>query len=281
MSILLPTVLIGILGIVFGYMLAWFAQKFAVNSNPLIKKIEEILPGANCGACGYPGCSGLAEKIVNENAPVSACPVGGVKVWTEIAKLTGRTSEKLEAKRAMLVCQGGKGTVQELGVYKGINDCRAAAVLGVSHLGCINGCLGLGTCEKICPFDAIHMDTLTGLPVIDWEECTGCGKCVEDCPRKVLALVPAREQVRLACSSLASGKEVRRVCSQGCTKCQLCVKACTVQAIRFQDGIIQIDQEKCTLCGLCVEKCPTHCILHLMSQEGKNVCETLSPALES
>jgi Na+-translocating ferredoxin:NAD+ oxidoreductase RNF subunit RnfB len=184
MSILLPTVLIGILGVAFGYMLAWFAQKFAVHTNPLIKKIEEILPGANCGACGYPGCSGLAEKIVNEDAPVNACPVGGVKVWTEIAKLTGKTTGKLETKKAMLVCQGGKGTVQELGTYFGIDDCRAAAVLGVSHIGCINGCLGLGTCEKICPFDAIHINPETSLPVIDWAECTGCGKCVEEWSKK-------------------------------------------------------------------------------------------------
>jgi len=278
MSILLPTVLIGILGVVFGYMLAWFAQKFAVHTNPLIKKIEEILPGANCGACGYPGCSGLAEKIVNENAPVNACPVGGVKVWTEIAKLTGKTTQQLEIKKALLACQGGKNTVQELGTYSGIDDCRAASVLGVSHLGCVHGCLGLGTCEKICPFDAIHINPETGLPVIDWEECTGCGKCVEECPRKVLVLVPGKEQVRLVCSSPASGKEVRRVCSKGCIKCQLCVKVCPVQAIHFQDRVIQIDQEKCTLCGLCVEKCPTHCILHLMPKDRKDTEKTLASA---
>ena len=281
MSILLPTVLIGILGVAFGYMLAWFAQKFAIHTNPLIKKIEEILPGANCGACGYPGCSGLAEKIVNEDAPVNACPVGGVKVWTEIAKLTGKTTGKLETKKAMLVCQGGKGTVQELGTYFGIDDCRAAAVLGVSHIGCINGCLGLGTCEKICPFDAIHINPETSLPVIDWAECTGCGKCVEECPRKVLALVPGREQVQLACSSPASGKEVRRVCSKGCIKCQLCVKACPAQAIHFQDGVIKIDQEKCTLCGLCKEKCPTRCILCLLTKDRKDAEKTLAPVSES
>ena len=258
MSILLPTLLIGVLGIVFGYMLAWFAQKFAVHANPLVKKIEEILPGANCGACGYPGCSGLADKIANENAPVNACPVGGVKVWTEIAKLTGKTTGKFEAQKAMIKCQGGKGTVQKLGIYIGIQDCQAASVLGISHLGCINGCLGLGTCEKICPFDAIHMNPETDLPVIDWEECTGCGKCVSECPRK--------EQVQLACSSPASGKEVRQVCSRGCIKCQLCVKTCPAQAISFQNGIIQIDQGKCNLCGLCVEKCPTKCIVRLIPQ---------------
>lgn len=274
MSILLPTVLIGILGVVFGYMLAWFAQKFAVESNPLVKKVEEILPGANCGACGFPGCSGLADKIVNENAPVNACPVGGVKAWTEIARLTGKTTDKLEAKKAMLACQGGTGIVQKLASYQGIPDCRAASVLGVSYLGCVSGCLGLGTCEKICPFDAIHMDQEAGLPVIDWEECTGCGKCVNECPRQVLVLVPEKKQVRLVCSSSASGKEVRRACTRGCIKCQICVKNCPVQAIQLQDGTIRIDQEKCTLCGLCIEKCPTKCILCLMppvKQEERSV----------
>jgi len=279
MAIILPTVLIGILGIIFGYMLAWFAQKFAVHTNPLVKKVEEILPGANCGACGYPGCSGLAEKIVSGEAPVNACPVGGVKVWTEIARLTGKSTGKLEPKKAMLKCQGGRGTVRELALYHGISDCRAASVLGVSPLDCIYGCLGLGTCVKVCPFNAIHIDKGTKLPVMDWEKCTGCGKCVEECPRKVLILVPKKEQVRLACSSPSSGKEVRRVCVKGCIKCQLCVKTCPVQAIHFEDGMIHIDQDKCTLCGLCVKKCPTHCIVHVLPRESKD--EDSSMAISS
>ncbi|MCX7730214.1 MAG: RnfABCDGE type electron transport complex subunit B, partial [Candidatus Caldatribacterium sp.] len=190
MSILIPTILVGALGLAFGFMLAFFAKKFAVPANPLVQEIEQVLPGANCGACGFPGCSALAEKIASGEAPVNACPVGGPRIWLELARLLGQEIGPWEAKRALLLCQGGKGTAQIVATYEGVFDCRAANLLPASFKGCRFGCLSLGNCVRVCPFDAIHMDVEKELPVIDWEKCTGCGKCVAECPRKILTLVP-------------------------------------------------------------------------------------------
>lgn len=268
MDVLIPTILVGVLGLTFGFMLAWFAQKFAVPVNPLVQEVERILPGANCGACGFPGCSGLAEKIASGEAPVNACPVGGPGVWAELAKLLGQGSENWETKRVVLLCQGGKDVAQTVAEYAGISDCRAANILPGSFKGCRSGCLGLGNCVRVCPFDAIHVDGETGLPVVNWEKCTGCGKCVAECPRGILALVPKREQVCVACVSLDSAKDVRKVCTRGCIKCQVCIRNCPEGAITFENGRIAISREKCTLCGLCIEKCPTHCIIEIGKKEA-------------
>lgn len=263
MDIFLPTLLVGILGLAFGLMLAFFAKKFAVPTNPLVQEIERLLPGANCGACGFPGCSGLAEKIASGEVSPNACPVGGPRVWTELARILGQESKNWEARRALLLCQGGEGTAQTIAEYEGVADCEAAHLLPASFKGCRFGCLGLGNCVRVCPFEAIHLDKESHLPVIDWEKCTGCGKCVAACPRNIITLVPKREQVTVACVSLDPGKEVRKLCSRGCIKCQLCVRTCPEGAITFENGRIVISREKCTLCGLCVEKCPTHCIIRI------------------
>ncbi len=268
-DIFLPAIIMGILGLGFGLTLAWLAKKFAVEENPLVQKILDLLPGANCGACGYPGCVGLAEKIATQEAPMNACPVGGPKTWAEIARLLGNHEEfRFESKKAVLVCQGGKGVAQEIASYRGVKNCRAYKLLGVSARVCRYGCIGLGTCEEVCPFSAITMDRESGLPVISPEKCTGCGKCVTECPQGVLVLVPDREQVLVACVSKESGKVVRQACLRGCIKCQLCVKTCPEKAIRFEKEIIHIDQEKCTLCGLCVEKCPTHCLVRIFEESS-------------
>lgn len=268
MSLVLPVVIIGLLGLAFGAILAWLAQKFAVETNPLVQKIEQVLPGANCGACGYPGCSGLAEAIAQGEAEPDACPVGGPEVWASIGKLVGKEVTNLEGKKAVLLCQGGEGVAVSQASYQGVEDCRAASVLNLSFKACYFGCLGLGSCQKVCPFGAITMNPDSKLPVIDLSKCTGCGKCVEVCPRGVLALVPDREQILLACQSLDKAREVRRICQRGCTKCRLCVKVCPEEAISFTEGQIYIDQQKCTLCGKCLEKCPVACLVRFSPEEG-------------
>ena len=258
MNILMPTILIGVLGLVFGVMLAWFSQKFAVESNPLVQKVEKTLPGANCGACGFPGCSALAEKIAAGEAPPDACPVGGPKVWNELSSLLGKEVDpNREAQKAVLLCQGEREVAGEIANYQGVKDCKAAHLLGNSFKVCRYGCLGFGNCVRVCPFEAMILDEEKGLPVILWEKCTGCGKCVEECPRSVIALLPAREQVVEACISLASPRETRQSCKKGCIKCSICVKSCPEGAITLEGGRIKIDRNKCNLCGICIEKCPT------------------------
>ena len=262
MNILMPTILIGVLSLVFGVMLAWFSQKFAVEVNPLVQKIEEILPGANCGACGFPGCSTLAEKIAIGETPPDACPVGGPKVWTELSALVGKEVDShREAQKAVLLCQGAREVAGEVAIYQGLKDCKAAQLLGNSFKGCRYGCLGFGNCVRICPFEAMTMDEEKGLPIIIEDKCTGCGKCVEECPRSLIALFPAREQVVEVCVSLASPRETRQSCKKGCIKCSICVKSCPEGAMTLEGGRIKIDQEKCNLCGVCIEKCPTKCLV--------------------
>ncbi|MGQ9472620.1 MAG: RnfABCDGE type electron transport complex subunit B [Candidatus Caldatribacteriaceae bacterium] len=266
-NIVVPALIMGLLGLGFGLSLAWLAKKMAVAENPLVQKVAEILPGANCGACGYPGCAGLAEKIVSGEALVNACPVGEIRVWQEIARILGN-SEKLhfETKKAVLLCQGGKGIASEISRYHGVQDCKAVALLGNVPRICRFGCLGFGNCERVCPFSAIRMDSETGLPQIMVAKCTGCGKCVAECPRKVLALVPYKELVLCTCTSKDPGKVVRQACSRGCIKCQICVRTCPEKAITLEGERIQIDPEKCTLCGLCIEKCPTQCLVRFFQQ---------------
>ncbi len=262
MDILMPTVLIGVLSLIFGVMLAWFSQKFAVEVNPLVQKAEEILPGANCGACGFPGCSNLAEKIVAGEAPPDACPAGGPKVWAELSALVGKEVDShREAQKAVLLCQGAREVAGEVAAYQGLKDCKAAHLLGNSFKSCRYGCLGFGNCVRVCPFEAMIMDEEKGLPIIIEDKCTGCGKCVEECPRSIITLLPAREQVVEACVSLASPRETRQSCKKGCIKCSICVKSCPEGAIILEGGRIKIDRDKCNLCGVCIEKCPTKCLI--------------------
>lgn len=276
LNILTPVVIVGILGIGFGIMLAWFARKFAVKTDPVIQNIEEILPGINCGACGFAGCSGLAEDIAAGEAPVNACPVGGPKAWAEIAKLTGNELDSTEVKKAALVCQGGTNQSRAVAAYQGVKDCRAASSLNISFKACAYGCLSLGTCADVCPFGAIHMDPDSGLPVINWRKCTGCGKCVAECPRKVLKLVTDKEQVYAACMNPGKAREVKQVCSVGCIKCRLCIKVCPVDAISMEEDHIRIDNGTCTLCGQCVEKCPTKCIVRVSRKIAKERSQAVS-----
>ncbi|MGC8777784.1 MAG: RnfABCDGE type electron transport complex subunit B [Candidatus Caldatribacteriaceae bacterium] len=274
-NIVVPAIIMGLLGLLFGLALAWLAKKMAVEENPLVQRVAEILPGGNCGACGYPGCSVLAEKIASREAPVNACPVGGPRVWQELSRLLGNSGElDFQVKKAVLLCQGGKGVGKESAHYQGLRDCRAVKLLGNSPQLCRFGCLGLGNCERVCPFSAIRMDEATGLPRIDREKCTGCGKCVAECPQGVLALFPSTERVLSACVSKDPGKLVRQACSRGCIKCQLCVKVCPEKAITLVEERIRIDEGKCTLCGLCIEKCPTQCLVRVFQKSA--VGETVS-----
>lgn len=259
--ILIPVIVVGGLGMAFGVLLAWFAKKFAIKFDPAIEKIESVLPGVNCGACGFPGCSALAEAIVRGDAPIDSCPVGGTRTWQEIGRVLGKEVSVRETRKAVLICQGGNEVATTQAIYRGVADCRAATVYGVSFKACHYGCLGLGSCQRICPFEAIRMDETTGLPVIIGSRCTGCGRCVKECPRSVLTLLPARDLVVVACTSPDTARSVKAVCRKGCIKCQLCVKVCPVKAISFPDGKIRIDRKICTLCGLCVDKCPTGCIV--------------------
>jgi electron transport complex protein RnfB len=241
------------LGILFGVGLAVAAKKLAVESDPRIDEIESLLPGANCGACGFPGCRGLSEAIVLGKVPVSACPV--TKDSSPIAQVMGVTVEQEARKVARLRCLGGKNEAVERFIYQGIQDCYSAHTMSGGHKGCEHGCLGLGTCAAACPFGAIAIND-NGLPEVDEEKCTGCGICVNSCPRSLFMLGGEKEPISVLCQNISKGAEVRKVCKVGCIGCGLCAKNCPVSAITIKDNLAEINPELCTGCGICVEKCP-------------------------
>ncbi len=250
----------GVLGIAFGVGLAVASKRFHVDTDPRIEEVYEALPGVDCGACGYPGCSGYAEAVVLKGADVALCVPGGAETARGVAGVMGVEAAALREKnRAVVLCQGGWGVARREFDYAGIEDCRAALLVQGGPKACKFGCIGLGTCVSACPFDAITMGE-AGLPVIDEERCTGCGVCVRACPVGVIRVLPSRHRVYFACSNPAArGKAMKGLCAKGCIKCRLCVKATDSGAIEWGDGLPTIDYERWTDPDAAVAKCPMGC----------------------
>jgi len=254
MEILIPILTLGVLGAIFGAGLAIASKKLAVQVDPRLEKIHGLLPGSNCGACGGAGCFGFAESLLSRKLPVDACRVSAEAVKEQIARLLGQKLEKKIKKVATLRCNGGI-RVKDRYVYDGIKDCVAANLVLGGQKECVFGCLGFGSCAKICPFDAIKMSE-EGLPVVDKNKCKACNKCVMICPKKLFSLIAITQPVYVACSSHDSGKDTKAVCPVGCIACRLCEKACKFDAIHVIDNLAIIDYHKCTSCGDCVKVCP-------------------------
>lgn len=261
--------LLAVAGAVFGLILAFASKKLAVESDPRVGEILSVLPGANCGGCGYPGCGGLAEAIVNGAAPVNGCPVGKNAVAAKIAAIMGvEVDENAKPKFAKVLCQGGKAERVDRFYYMGVQDCAAAGMLNGGYKQCEFGCLGLGNCVRACQFGALSINN-NELPEVDLKKCTGCGACVKACPRNVIKLVDEDSRVMVLCKSHGKGSEVRKACKVGCIGCGICAKNCPQQAITLTDNLAEIDPAKCTACGICVEKCPMKTIKFTQTESGK------------
>ena len=258
MGILEPVTILGGLGLLFGAGLSVASKIFEVETNPKADEVRKVLPGANCGACGYPGCDGLANAIADGKAPVNACSVGGQAVADKVADIMGVNPTETIRKVAVVLCQGDCHKSKDKYIYNGIKDCRAQNILSGGSKSCAYGCLGCGTCKDVCEFGAIQI--INGIAVIDKEKCTSCGKCIDVCPKSIIELVPYEQEVIVKCKSNDNGKVVRGNCSIGCIGCQMCVKNCPEDAFNFENFLAKIDYEKCTNCGICVEKCPTKAI---------------------
>ncbi len=249
----------GGLGALMAAGLGFAANTFQVEKDERIDKIVNILPGANCGACGYAGCAAFAEAVTTGEAPIDGCPVGGDSVAKYIAEIMGASSSSTEKEVAQVLCSGGWKETQRLAEYQGIKSCKAATMVNGGVKTCQYGCLGLGDCAFVCPFDAIVMSE-NGLPKIDPEKCTACEKCVKACPRSIITLAPVNKKNHIRCSSQDVGKVVRKICEVGCIGCGICAKTCPVDAITMENNLAVIDYEKCINCGLCADKCPTNTI---------------------
>jgi len=256
-------------GLVFGFILAYVNKKFAMEVNPLIHIVEDILPKGQCGACGYAGCMAYAEAVVNNpDVPPNLCIPGKKIIADQVAALTGKVAPEIEPRVAQCGCQGSKGIAVQKYEYSGVQECVAASQVLGGPKGCAYGCMGFGTCANACPFDALHMGP-DGLPVVDEKKCTGCGKCEQVCPKSIMRMVPIGAHVGVLCTSKDKGADARKVCSKACIACGLCVKNCPYDAIVIENNLARVDPhiciEKCSN-ATCLAKCPTDAIVGLIPE---------------
>lgn len=255
MQLLYAAATLGGVGLIFGALLALAARYFAVETDPRVEAVRDALPGANCGACGYAGCTGFAEAVVDGKITADKCIPGGSESIREIAEILGQEAVESVPMVAVVFCVGDHEHARDLFYYDGIRECSHALNFGGGFKACGEGCLGLGSCVEACPFEAIHMGP-HGLPVVDRERCGGCGLCRNACPRQIIQILPKSKHGHLVlCNSHEKGKTVSRACTAGCIACKACVKACSENAITMDDNLAVIDLDKCTDCGECVIKC--------------------------
>ena len=258
MSIIIPVLIFIGLGLLMGALLAVASRIFAVEKNEKAERVLECLPGANCGGCGFSGCSALAEAISKGEAKVNACTVGGAEVAAKVGAVMGVDPAPTVRMRAQVMCSGTSEYARKKYIYEGVPDCVAAARIGGGDKMCKNGCIGLGTCVAACPFDAISV--VEGVAAVDYQKCRGCGVCVTACPKNIIRLIPFDSKHWVGCMSVDDGKNTRKVCDVGCISCRLCQKNCPNGVITVDSFVARIDYDKCTGCNTCVDKCPRHII---------------------
>jgi RnfABCDGE-type electron transport complex B subunit len=253
---------LGTLAVAFGALLAVAHFFFHVRVDPRQAKIEEILPGSNCGSCGYGGCAAYAEAVAKGEAAPDRCTPGGPEGARKIAEVMGVQIAGFVPKVAVVKCQGSRRHTHDRFRYVGEHDCRAATATQYGQTACPYACLGFGTCVAACPFDAMVMDAETGLPRVLEDRCTACGTCAEVCPKNIIEILPVDQYVHVLCRNEDRGKVVRQVCEVGCIACHKCEKVCPVEgsAIHVNGNLAEVDLEACISCGKCVRACPVGCI---------------------
>ena len=262
-TFLLIVGVMAVMGFIFGLILAYANKKLAVEMNPLIHVVEDILPKGQCGACGFAGCQAYAEAVVlNPDVPPDLCIPGKAEVAAKVAELTGKKAAEIKPRIAHIGCFNPIRSASKKYKYTGIDDCVAASLLQMGPKDCQYGCIGFGTCARHCPFNAITMNP-DGLPIVDPEKCTGCGKCESACPKKIIKLQPLGTHVQVRCSSKDKGAVARKFCHVACIGCGLCGKQCPYGAIKIMDNLAIVDHNICIeKCNdpLCLAKCPTGAI---------------------
>ncbi len=258
-TILLSIAVLGVLGALFGAILAYASKIFHVEVDPKQAAVRECLAGANCGGCGYPGCDGYAAAVAKGEAPTNRCVAGGAETAAKIAEVMGVSASNVEKMVAFVPCSGTDGHAELRFNYTGPQDCRAAMLFGgKSNKTCTFACIGLGNCVKACPFDAIHI--VDGVAKVDRDKCVGCGTCVDTCPKSIIKLLPASQRVMPACGNHDKGAKVMKMCDNGCIGCMKCQRECPSDAITVLENLAVVDASKCVACGHCAEICPRHII---------------------
>lgn len=263
-TILYTVAVVSGLGAIAALILYFVSTKFKVVEDPRIDDVEEALPGANCGGCGYPGCRGFAEALVREqDLDRLHCPPGGNEVMGEIADILGLQAVEKDPFVAVVRCSGGIESREKVNIYDGVSSCSIAAQLYSGDTGCAHGCLGLGECVDACTFDAMYMDEKTGLPVVIQDKCTACNACVTACPKDIIELRPMgrrNRRIYVSCMNEEKGGVAKKHCSSACTACNKCEDVCRYDAVTIENNLAYIDAELCKLCQKCVDVCASQVI---------------------
>ncbi len=266
--ILIAVIVLGAIGLIAASILYAASKRFAVCEDPRIAQIVDLLPGANCGGCGFPGCAGMADALV-KGANIGhidnlSCPVGGIDTMGKVADLLGLAIANSEPMVAVVRCQGTCENRARIVEYAGLRTCSAMHACGAGETACGYGCLGCGDCVAACQFGAIKINPETGIPEVDEEKCTSCSACVKACPRDIIELRkkgPKGRRVFVSCVNKDKGAVSMKACKVSCIGCGKCEKECPFGAITVTNQLSYIDFTKCRLCRKCVGVCPTHAIV--------------------
>ena len=282
--IMIAVLVLGAIALIAALVLFGVSKKFAVEEDPRLGQVGELLPGANCGGCGFAGCSGMAAALVKGADAGSIeglmCPVGGADVMGKVADLLGIAVANTEAKVAVVRCNGSCENRPRIAEYDGLHTCAAMNSCGAGETGCGFGCLGCGDCVAACQFGAIAINPETGLPEVDEEKCTGCGACSKACPRHIIELRkkgPKGRRVYVQCVNKDKGAVAKKACSAACIGCGKCQKVCKFEAITIENNVSYIDFNKCRMCTKCVDECPTGAIVkvNFPVKKAKPAAETV------
>ena len=257
-DILLPILILAVIGLVAGLLLGIASIVMAVPKDQKAEDIREMLPGANCGACGYSGCDGYAKALADGEAKPGLCTVGGSDVANSIASYLGVAATSVEPHVSIVRCLGSHDNTTDRVDYEGITSCAAAAAVAGGPTSCTYGCIGLGDCVNVCNYNALSVRN--GVAMVESKNCVACGMCIDACPRHLLTLVPVKKQAVVLCSNCDKGAQVNKVCKVGCIGCMRCEKTCKYDAIHVKNFLASVDPEKCVGCGECVDVCPRHII---------------------
>lgn len=278
--IIIAVAVLGGIGLISALVLFVCSKKFAVHEDPRIGQVTELLPGANCGGCGFPGCGGFADALVKaaDGGSIDGmlCPVGGSDVMSKAADLLGMAIANSEPKVAVVRCNGSCEHRPKIAEYSGLMTCSAMHACGSGETACGFGCLGCGDCAEACSFGGITINPETGLPEVNEDLCTSCGACVKACPRNIIELRkrgPKNRKVYVSCVNKDKGAVSMKACKVSCIGCGKCAKECPFDAIKVEGNVAYIDDNKCRLCRKCEKACPTHAIVAVNFPAPKKVEE--------
>ena len=276
-TVILTVVILTVLGLLLALILFWVAKKFKVEEDPRIDEVEKVMPGANCGGCGFAGCRAFADAaVIAGNLDHQFCPVGGNETMKKVASILGIEVAEKAPQVAVVRCNGTCENRPRVNVYDGVQSCKVKSALYSGDTLCSFGCVGCGDCVAACAFGAISMNPLTGLPVVDETKCTACGACAKACPKGVIELrnmgtTPKNNRrVYVSCINKDKGGVARKACTAACIGCGKCAKVCKFDAITIENNLSYIDYTKCKACGQCYFECPTGAI-HVVNFTPKKV----------